>query len=274
MENFGVQSKPPVHEALLDWLAVEFRESNWNVKELHKLIVTSATYRQSSRVTPELRERDPQNELLARGPRFRMPSWMIRDQALALGGLLNEAQGGPPVMPYQPEGIWKEASFGFIEYEQGKGEDLYRRSLYTFWRRIVGPPLFFDATPRQVCEVKAKRTNTPLHALITLNDVTFSEAARGFAEQLLTEFKGGDAMRLATAFRMATARDPSTTEQRTLKAALEKYRSHFANDRDAALKVASVGESKRNYQLDSVEHASWATIGLMLLNLDEAITKE
>ena len=138
----------------------------------------------------------------------------------------------------------------------------------------MGPPLFFDATPRQVCEVKAKRTNTPLHALITLNDVTFSEAARGFAERLLTEFKGGDAMRLATAFRMATARDPSTTEQRTLKAALEKYRSHFANDRDAALKVASVGESKRNYQLDSVEHASWATIGLMLLNLDEAITKE
>ena len=274
VENFGVQSKPPVHEALLDWLAVEFRESNWNVKELHKLVVTSATYRQSSRVTPELIERDPQNELLARGPRFRMPSWMIRDQALALGGLLNEAQGGPPVMPYQPEGIWKEASFGFIEYEQGNGEDLYRRSLYTFWRRIVGPSIFFDATPRQVCEVKTKRTNTPLHALTTLNDVTFAEAARGFAKRLLTEFKGSDSKRLGTAFRMATARDPNKTEQRTLKVALAKYRSHFADDPDAALKVASAGESIRNDRLNPVEHASWATIGLMLLNLDETITKE
>ncbi len=269
VENFGVQSKPPVHEALLDWLAVEFRENNWNVKEIHKLIVTSATYRQSSRVSSELIKRDPQNELLARGPRFRMPSWMIRDQALALGGLLNEDRGGPPVMPYQPEGIWKEASFGFIEYEQGSGEDLYRRSLYTFWRRIVGPPIFFDATPRQVCEVKSKRTNTPLHALTTLNDVTFAEAARGLAERVLTEFKGGDSKRLQTAFRMTTARAPSKTEQRTLSTALDKYRSYFRKDRDA-----SAGESKRNDRLDPVEHAAWATVGLMLLNLDEAITKE
>ena len=138
----------------------------------------------------------------------------------------------------------------------------------------MGPPIFFDATPRQVCEVKAKRTNTPLHALTTLNDVTFSEAARGFAERLLTEFKGGDSMRLETAFRMATAREPSKAEQRTLKVALEKYRSHFAEDPDAAIKVASIGESKRSNQLDPVEHASWATIGLMLLNLDETITKE
>lgn len=138
----------------------------------------------------------------------------------------------------------------------------------------MGPPLFFDATPRQVCEVKAKRTNTPLHALTTLNDVTFSEAARGFAERLLTEFKGSDAKRLATGFRMVTARVPSKTEQRTLKAALEKYRSHFADDPDAALKVANVGESKRNNQLNPIEHASWATVGLMLLNLDETITKE
>lgn len=274
VENFGVQSKPPVHEALLDWLAVEFLENNWNVKELHKLIVTSATYRQSSRVSPELKELDPQNELLARGPRFRMPSWMIRDQALAVGELLNESRGGPPVMPYQPEGIWKEASFGFIEYKQGSGEDLYRRSLYTFWRRIVGPPIFFDATPRQVCEVKAKRTNTPLHALTTLNDVTFAEAARGFAERLLTEFNGGDSKRLQSAFRLTTSRKPNKTEQRTLKTALDKYRTHFSKDPDSALKVASAGESKRNERLDPVEHAAWATVGLMLLNLDETITKE
>lgn len=274
VENFGVQSKPPVHEALLDWLAVEFRESNWNVKAIHRLIVTSATYRQSSRINSKLKERDPKNELLARGPRFRLPSWMIRDQALALGGLLVEAKGGPPVMPYQPEGIWKEASFGFIEYKQGSGDDLYRRSLYTFWRRIVGPPIFFDATPRQVCEVKAKRTNTPLHALTTLNDITFAEAARGFAERLLTEYKGGDATRLRTAFRWVTARLPNKVEQRTLEKALDKYRTHFAGDSSAAMEVATAGESMRDERLDPLEQASWATVCLMLLNLDETITKE
>ena len=138
---------------MLDWLAVEFRESGWDVKAIHKLIVMSNTYRQSSRISPDLFDRDLENELLARGPRFRMQSWMLRDQALALGGLLNETSGGPPVKPYQPEGIWEEASFGFIKYYPDSGDDLYRRSLYTFWRRIVGPPVFLDSGARQVCEV-------------------------------------------------------------------------------------------------------------------------
>ncbi len=274
VENFGVQSKPPVYESLLDWLAVEFRESGWDVKALHKRIVMSATYRQSSRISEAMRERDPANELLARGPRFRMQSWMLRDQALALGGLLNETIGGPPVKPYQPEGIWKEASFGFITYEQDKGEDLYRRSLYTFWRRIVGPPVFFDSTARQVCEVKALRTNTPLHALTTLNDVTFTEAARGFAQRVLSGDETSDGRRLQMAFREATARLPNRTERRTLEKALTKYRSHFRSDRAAAEKLVSVGESRRDTSLDVSEHAAWSTVCLMLLNLDETLTKE
>ncbi len=274
VENFGVQSKPPVHEVLLDWLAVEFRESGWDVKALHKLIVMSATYRQSSRVSPGLLERDPNNELLARGPRFRMSSWMLRDQALTLGGLLNQTIGGPPVKPYQPEGIWKEASFGFIKYDQDSGEDLYRRSLYTFWRRIVGPPVFFDSGARNVCEVKALRTNTPLHALTTLNDTTYAEAARGFAQRALTEIDGNDSKRLRTAFQMATARTPNRTERKTLELALKKYRSHFKDDPRAALKLVSVGESERDENLDAAEHAAWSTVCLMLLNLDETLTKE
>ncbi|MAM90574.1 MAG: chromosome segregation protein [Opitutaceae bacterium] len=274
VENFGVQSKPPTYEDLLDWLAVEFKENGWDVKAIHKLIVMSATYRQSSRVDPELLERDPENELLARGPRFRMPSWMLRDQALALGGLLNETSGGPPVKPYQPEGIWEEASFGFIKYYPDTGEELYRRSLYTFWRRIVGPPVFFDSGARQVCEVKSLRTNTPLHALTTLNDTTYAEAARSFAQRILTELEGSDAMRLREAFRMATSRYPNRSEAKTLKNALTQYRKHFTKNREAATEVASVGESQRDGSLDPIDHASWSTLGLMLLNLDETLTKE
>src|SRR5262249_32473406 len=155
-------------------------------KKLCRLIVTSATYRQSSRLTQALAERDPDNRLLARGPRFRLPSWMIRDQALAASGLLVGTIGGPPVKPYQPAGIWEEATFGTKRYQQDKGEALYRRSVYTFWRRIVGPTLFFDTAARQTCTVKQTRTNTPLHALTTLNDVTFVEAARVMAERVLT----------------------------------------------------------------------------------------
>jgi len=274
VENFGVQSKPPAYEALLDWLAVDFRESGWDVKAIHKKIVMSATYRQSSRVDSEALNRDPENELLARGPRFRMQSWMLRDQALALGGLLNETAGGPPVKPYQPEGIWEEASFGFIKYYPDTGDDLYRRSLYTFWRRIVGPPLFFDSGARQVCEVKSYRTNTPLHALVTLNDTTYAEAARGFGQRALTELSGSDTERLGEAFRMATSRYPNRSEVRTLKTALGKYRKHFSQNRKAALEVVSVGESRRDPSLDLVDHAAWSTVGLLLMNLDETLTKE
>ena len=182
-EDFGVQAEYPAQRELLDWLAVEFMESGWDVKHLMRTIVTSETYRRSSAITSmERYELDPENRLLARGPRFRLPSWMIRDQALASSGILNDRQGGASVNGYQPEGVW-EASFGRKRYSQAKGRALHRRSLYTFWRRIVRPTMFFDSAKRQVCEVKPLRTNTPMHALITMNDVTYVEAARSLAEQ-------------------------------------------------------------------------------------------
>src|SRR5262245_27709346 len=204
-EDFGVQGEKPSHPELLDWLAVEFRESGWDVKALHRLIVTSATYRQSSKLTPALLERDPANRLLARAPRFRLPSWMIRDQALAASGLLARRAGGPPVKPYQPAGVWEEATFGGKRYQQDHGEALYRRSLYTFWRRIIGPTAFFDTTARQTCTVKPTRTNSPLHALTTLNDVTYVEAARALAQRVLTSGGSSPEERIDSAFRLVLA---------------------------------------------------------------------
>ncbi|HTE17636.1 MAG TPA: PSD1 and planctomycete cytochrome C domain-containing protein, partial [Armatimonadota bacterium] len=169
-EDFGVQGERPSHPELLDWLATQFTGSGWNVKAMHKLLVMSAAYRQSSRVTPTLQERDPENRLLARGPRFRLSSAAIRDAALAISGLLVEKQGGPSVKPYQPAGVWEDATFGQIRYQQDSGESLYRRSVYTFWRRIVGPTMLFDTAARQNCSVRQARTNTPLQALTLLND--------------------------------------------------------------------------------------------------------
>jgi hypothetical protein len=274
VENFGVQSVPPKYEALLDWLALKFRDSGWDVKAIQKTILMSATYRQSSKVTPELYERDPENSLLARGPRFRMPSWMIRDQALAVSGLLVNKMGGKPVQPYQPDGIWKEATFGFTRYIQDHGDSLYRRSLYTFWRRIVGPPVFFDSSPRQVCEVKVQRTNTPLHALTTLNDITYAEAARVFAERILKEPMANETKRINHAFRSVTSRWPKQVELSSLQTALQKYQKYFSQNKDKALEVVSVGEAPRDEKLDPVQHAAWSTLCLLFLNLDETLTKE
>lgn len=186
-EDFGVQGEQPSHSALLDWLAVDFRENGWDVKRIHRMIVTSETYLQSSRFRPELQETDPENRLLARGPRFRLPSMIIRDSALALSGLLNDEIGGQPVYPYQPAGLWKEFSLEKFTYEPSEGDDLYRRSLYTFWRRTVAPPNLFDSANRQTCTVKSSRTNTPLQALTLLNDPTFVEASRSLAENLLDD---------------------------------------------------------------------------------------
>ena len=272
-EDFGVQGEPPSHPELLDWLATEFVARGWDMKAVHRLIVTSATYRQSSRVTPGLRERDPENRLLARGPRHRMPSWMLRDQALAAAGLLVEKPGGPAVKPYQPEGIWEEATFGKKTYKQDHGSALYRRSLYVFWRRIVGPTTFFDSGARQVCTVKVARTNTPLHALVTLNDPAFVEAARVLA-QGVTANGGDDAARLDYVFRILAARTPTPKEREVLLARLDKLRAHFAADPTAALQFASVGEAPRPESLDPVEHAAWTGLCSLMMNLDEVLSKE
>jgi hypothetical protein len=268
-EDFGIQGERPTHPELLDWLAVEFR-STWDVKHLIRLIVTSATYRQSAKVTPELLERDPDNRLLARGPRGRMPSWMIRDHALAASELMTPTFGGPSVKTYQPAGIWEEATFGNKRYQPDKGEALYRRSLYVYWRRIVGPTMFFDAANRQTCSVKGVTTNTPLHALTTLNDITYVEAARTLAQRALAL---PDADRLAFVFRCATSRRPTAAEADVLAAALAKQRALYTADPAAAAKLLKVGESPRNEQLDATAHAALTSVCLTVLNLDEAMNK-
>jgi hypothetical protein len=268
-DDFGLQGELPSHPELLDWLAVEFRESGWDVQHLIRLIVTSRTYRQRAVVTPALLAKDPENVLLARGPRHRIDSRFLRDQALALSGLLVEKRGGPAVMPYQPPGIWEEMSFGKNRYFQGKGEDLYRRSLYTFWRRSVAPASFFDVPARQTCAVKPQRTSTPLHALTTLNDVTYVEAARVWAEKLASI--RDEAQRLQNAYRSATGRHLDARGLSTLKQTLARARQHYQTNPKAAEDLLHTGEFKCLGTLPSAEHAAWTTVCLMILNLDETL---
>ena len=272
-EDFGLQGQKPSHPELLDWLATEFVASGWDVKAMQRLIVTSRAYRQSSKTNSALLDRDPENRLLARGARFRLPTFMLRDQALFAGGLLVEQVGGPPVKPYQPPGIWEEATFGFIRYEQGHGDALYRRSVYTFWRRIVGPTEFFDTSARQTCSVKPSHTNTPLHALTTLNDITYVEASRKLAERVMLA-TADPAARLDMAWRLVMSRFPNANERALLLSSLDRLRSVYQSDPGAALKLSSVGESKRDAALDPSEHAAYAALCLEILNLDEAMTKE
>jgi hypothetical protein len=273
-DDFGVQGEKPSHPELLDWLATEFVRSGWDVKRLHRLIVTSATYRQSSRVPPALAERDPENRLLARGPRYRLPSGTIRDQALAASGLLVERLGGPPVYPYQPPGVWEEMTFGKIKYTPDHGESLYRRSMYTFWRRTVGPTPLFDSSPRQTCVVKPSRTNTPLHALTVLNDVTYVEASRALAARAMREAGPDPASRLERLFRLAVGRRPADAERAVLAAGLERLRSQYHADPAAAAKFLAVGESKADPSLDAAELAAYAGVAGVVLNLDEVLCKE
>jgi hypothetical protein len=272
-EDFGVQGEPPSHPELLDWLATEFA-SNWDVKALQRLIVTSAAYRQSSRVSAASIERDPDNRLLAHGPRYRWNSHVLRDQALAVSGLLVEKLGGPPVKPYQPPGIWEDFSFNQIRYEQDHGESLYRRSLYTFWRRSVGPTTMFDTPGRLVCTVRQPRTNTPLHSLILLNDVTFVEAARKLAERMMKEGGTAPAERIAYGFRLATARRPTEAEAAVLAGGFERVLAQYRADPQAALALLTTGESPRDEALDAGELAAYAGLASVILNLDEVLNKE
>jgi hypothetical protein len=273
-ENFGVQSDRPSHPELLDWLSHEFIRSGWDVKALCHLFVTSAAYRQSSKATPELLERDPENRLLARGARYRWPSWMLRDQALAASGLLVTQVGGAPVKPYQPSGVWEEATFGNKTYKHDAGAKLHRRSLYTFWRRIVAPTAFFDTASRQYCSVKPLRTNSPLHALATLDDDTYVEAARAMAARVLTNSTASPEARIEHAFRLVLARKPSSNESRILLSSVERLKSEFATEPAAAEKFLSVGEHKPPGKFNSIEHAAYTALCLSILNLDEALTKE
>jgi hypothetical protein len=277
-ENFGLQGEPPSHPELLDWLAREFIRTGWDMKAMQKLIVMSAAYRQSSKATPELLQRDPENRLLARGARLRLPAEVLRDNALAVSGLLVEKVGGPSVRPYQPAGLWEELAGGAGEgpYVQDKGPGLYRRSLYIYRKRTVPHPTMatFDAPSREVCFVKRARTNTPLQALELLNDVTYVEAARHLAELMLTEGGATSEQQIAFAFRRATAKAPEATELRVLKRGLERYRRTFQNDPEKARQFIRQGDSPANDKLDSAELAAYSAVASVILNLDETITKE
>jgi hypothetical protein len=273
--DFGSQGEWPSHPELLDWLATEFMDSGWDVKAMQRLIVTSAAYRQSSKVTPALLAADPDNRLLARGPRFRLPAEAVRDQALAASGLLVERVGGPSVRPYQPPGLWKELT-GTEDYVPDHGEKLYRRSLYTFWKRTVAPPALvtFDAAGRETCVVRQTRTNTPLQALNLMNDVTFVEASRVLAQRAMREGGTTPEGRVTMAFRLATARAPGPAELRVL---LDGYREHLAEyrrDEKAARKLTGIGEAPRDEKLDVAELAAYTTVAGVILNLDEVVTKE
>ena len=275
-EDLGVQSDRPTHQELLDWLSVEFRESGWKTKALQRLIVTSKTYRQSSRVTKEHLQKDPENRLLAHAPRLRLPSLILRDVALSASGLLAPKVGGAPVYPYLPDSPWeslaitKERDF---TYPQSKGADLYRRSLYTFWRRTIAPVNMFDSSARQTCRVRTAVTSSPLHALTMLNDPTWVEAARVLAQRVTKE-QPTDEARLARAFALVLGRAPASAEPALLAKMLAHQRAVYAADAKAADSLLALGESQRDAAIPAAEHAALTATCLALYNLDAAVTRD
>ena len=279
--DFGTQGELPSHPELLDWLAVEFVASGWDQKAMLRRIVTSKTYRQASHTSSQALAIDPDNRLLARGPSFRLAAELIRDQALAVSGLLQKQIGGPSVRPYQPPGLWREMShFGSTPateqvYVQDTGEKLFRRSLYTIWKRTVPPPtmLMFDAPSRELCTPQRGRTNTPLQALVLLNETGFVEAARALAQRILQEGGPYVATRIDLGFELVTCRKPTSQERDVLLATLAREHARFGRDRDAANQLLATGESPRDNHLDPVEHAAWTMVASVLLNLSETVTK-
>ena len=272
LDDFGSQGKLPTHPELLDWLAGWFMDHGWDVKALHKLIVNSATYRQSSQASREVVARDPDNLLLARGPKQRLPAEQIRDGALAASGLLNRAIGGPSVKPYQPAGLWEASGTGKT-YTQDHGDKLYRRSLYTFWRRTAPPPsmLTFDALSREVCTAKRETTTTPLQALVLMNDPQFMEAARVLGERLLKEFPGDVDARTREAFRVLTGRGPDEKEITVLRQLFDEQRSFYAKESGAADKLLATGESKWDEALPRADFAATTMLVSAIMNFDEFI---
>jgi hypothetical protein len=290
-ENFGSQAEWPSHPDLLDWLAMEFMQpqalpdvngvaaQKWDMKALKKLIVMSSAYRQSSsfHVPEELLEQDPENRWLGRGPRFRLTAEMVRDQALAVSGLLVEKIGGPSVRPYMPKGVWDETSvYGDLRnYQHATDDGLFRRTLYTVWKRTAAPPtlMLFDAPNREVCTVIRSRTNTPLQALSLLNEVTYVEAARKLGERMLADGGANPADRLTFGFQLVTARKPSERELNILLEGLAVDLAHFREHAQSAEAFLQVGETQTG-SFDSAELAAYTLVGNVLLNLDETITRE
>jgi Protein of unknown function (DUF1553) len=277
-ENLGSQADWPSHPELLDWLATEFVRLKWDMKAMQRLIVTSATYRQSSRVLPEHLEKDPENRFLAHAPRLRLPAEALRDQALAISGLLVEKIGGPSVHPYMPPAVWDETSvYGDMRnYKADTGEGLYRRTLYTIWKRTAAPPtmLLFDSPSREICTVKRGRSDTPLQALALLNEVTFVEAARVLAQRMIAEGGATPEQRIAWAFRRATGRQPAPDELAILSAGLAKRLATYQASADRATQLVSLGESKADTKIPTPELAAYTLTANVILNLDEVVTRE
>jgi hypothetical protein len=274
--DFGNQGSPPSHPELLDWLASDFLEHGWNIKRTIKQILMSATYRQSSRISAGLRDSDPQNRLLAHGPRFRLQGEFIRDHALSVSGLLVREIGGASVKPYQPPGLWNEVSINAgLKFKRDSGEALYRRSMYTYWKRSAPPPsmTIFDAPSREKCVVQRARTITPLQALVTLNDEQFVEAARHLAERMFKEGGAKFEDRIHTAFRLNLARAATPQELAICREVYEAQLASFQADTESAKKYLAIGESVRDEGLEIAEHAAWTVIANMILNLDEVLTR-
>jgi hypothetical protein len=281
-EDFGTQGMAPTHSELLDWLAVNFIETGWNVKAMQKQMVMSATYRQSSRLSEPALEKDPANLLLSRAPRVRLAAEMIRDQALAASGLLNPAIGGPSVKPYQPADLWSALTFQNMDeydtnfYVQDTGEKLYRRGLYTFWKRTILPPhmQIFNAAGREMCSMRQENTNTPMQALAVLNEPTFVEAARSLAQRMILEGGSRSADRVRYGFKLLLAHQPNPQKQQILLGALSDYQSHFNQHQEDAKQFLSVGDSKPNDAIPGPELAAYTMLASVMLNMDEAITRE
>jgi hypothetical protein len=271
--DFGTQGDFPSHPQLLDWLASEFVRNGWNVKAMLRLIANSATYQQSSAFTSSLR--DPHNRLLSRMPRYRLGAEELRDSALSIAGLLNPKIGGPSFMPYQPPDFYKNKN-ELWPWKASQGAEQYRRGVYAFWRRTALHPMFanLDAPNREECTVLRTRTNTPLQALVTLNDPSFVEAARVFAQRILTHGPKDFDARLAYAFRAATCRAPSNAELKVMRDRFKIWHTRYQADPDAASKLVNVGQYPRDAALDVAEHAAWTAFANMVLNLDEVLTRE
>ena len=274
--DFGMQGELPTHPELLDWLARDFVSHGWDLKRLVKQMVMSSTYRQSSHQSDLVRERDPENRLLAQGGRRRLEAEFLRDQALSVAGLLVDLPGGPSVKPYQPEGIWGEVNINAgLKYDQDQGDKLYRRSLYTYWKRSSPIPnmILLDAPSRESCVVQRSRTNTPLQALVLLNDPQFVEAARAFAQRLLTSGARDSAARIDLAYRLATGRKATAHEIAVLQGILAKEQARFASDEAQAKALLAVGDSPRDETIPPVEHAAWTSAAQVILNLDETVSR-
>jgi len=275
--DFGSQGKWPTHPGLLNWLAADFLESDWDVKKMIRQLVTSATYRQSSVITKEHLAKDPENLYFARAPRFRLMGEFVRDQALHISGLLNKKFGGPGVKPYQPAGLWNEVSLDRNrKFVQDQGNKIYRRSMYTYWKRSSPQPamLAFDTPSREICTVQRQRTNTPMQALVTLNDVQFVEASRFLAQRVLKSSPQDLPSRVNRMFELATGRPADSLRQEVIKKAYDKQKAVFDQNPAQADQLLAMGDSPRDKSLNRNEHATWTVLASMILNLDETLNRE